>query len=67
MNEENNKVTVIGLGSSGVKIAEEIAAAPNVSWLDIWAIDTDETALDNCQVSNKILAQSGIYNKTSLT
>lgn len=58
MNEQNQnfKITVIGLGKAGVMFAGHLAALSEASWLNIIAIDTDATTLAASPVRQKILA-----------
>ncbi len=57
MTDNNNteKVTVIGLGTSGVKIAQTVAALPGSDWINIHGIDTDRKVIDASSLANKHL------------
>ena len=49
------KVTVIGLGSSGVKIAQSLASHSANSWINIHGIDTDRKVIEKSSLENKHL------------
>ncbi len=53
------KITVIGIGRSGVKIIDTMARIQATSRLHLVAVDTDKDSLDSCAVAEKILADSG--------
>lgn len=53
------KITVIGIGRSGVKIVDTLTRINASSRLHLVAIDTDKETLDRCSVTDKILADSG--------
>lgn len=53
---KNIKVTVCGIGNSGVKIVDRLHAMKEASWLNICAIDTDENSLERASVPIKLLA-----------
>lgn len=53
---KNIKVTVCGIGNSGVKIVDKLHAMKESSWLNLCVIDTDEGSLDKCSVPTKLLA-----------
>ena len=58
-NNATEKITVIGIGRAGVKIIDTMTRINATSRLHMVAIDTDKDSLDNCAVSEKILADSG--------
>ncbi|OGV50458.1 MAG: hypothetical protein A2X49_14810 [Lentisphaerae bacterium GWF2_52_8] len=52
------KVTVLGLGNCGVKVISQLCSLPEASWLNLVALDTDSSSLDNCPLETKIYANS---------
>jgi cell division protein FtsZ len=54
-NKVNGKVTVMGLGNSGVKIASALSRIPEAGWLDIIALDTDRNSLELCPLEKKFV------------
>ena len=61
MSEEkakSGKVTVVGIGNSGVKIINRLAALKESVWLNIIAVDTDAESVKKCNIPNKIVADS---------
>ena len=57
-NDQQN-ITILGIGNAGVKIISSLANTPAAAFLKLAAIDTDQAAIDACPVANKILADSG--------
>lgn len=55
------KIRAIGIGGAGVAIANMLANA-NCPHLDIAAIDTDSSSLENCAIENAILIGKTITN-----
>jgi len=52
----DSKVTVCGIGNSGIKIISRLSALKEASWLSVSAIDTDESSLERCATDNKFTA-----------
>lgn len=50
-----DKVTVMGLGNSGVKIADRLARMPEASWLNIMALDTDQDSFAFSGLEKKVI------------
>ena len=51
----NNKVTVIGLGNSGCKTINRLAATSSAQWLNLVAFDTDKQSIDSCNCQHKFV------------
>ncbi len=55
MTNNTEKVTVIGLGTSGTKIVQAVAAIPGSDWINIHGIDTDRKVIESSSLENKHL------------
>lgn len=58
------KVTVVGIGNSGVKIINRLANLKESVWLNIIAVDTDAESIEKCNTPNKIVADTQWRNGT---
>ena len=56
------KITVIGVGKSGVKVLDTLTRLKASTRLHLVAIDTDKDSLEGCSVTEQILADSGWRN-----
>ena len=50
------KVTVVGIGNSGVKIINRLAGLKESGWLNMIAVDTDAESIEKCAIPDKIVA-----------
>lgn len=62
-NNPSKKVTVLGVGTGGCKIAAELSATTSASRLQIFLVDTDEKALSHFPEQNHILIGSDWTDK----
>jgi len=53
-----SKITVLGIGSSGVKIAEKLHHMPEMLGLEIMGMDTDTNSLGKSTLANKVAIDS---------
>lgn len=60
--QPKEKITVIGVGKSGVRILDTLTRLKAATRLHLVAIDTDRDSLDSCAVAETILADSGWRN-----